>query len=68
MFHQIRVCQTIKRRQEVGRPTRVSHGAKADVSMENLFEKETVALSKRVVEAHSGTKPIELKWFNATFS
>eukprot|EP00983_Pelagomonas_calceolata_P062978 1147533-Pelagomonas_calceolata.AAC.17 len=25
--------------------------------MENLFEKETVALRKRVVEAHSGTKP-----------
>eukprot|EP00983_Pelagomonas_calceolata_P030068 942308-Pelagomonas_calceolata.AAC.2 len=25
----------------------------ADVSMDNLIEKETVALSKRVVEAHS---------------
>eukprot|EP00983_Pelagomonas_calceolata_P093662 1157799-Pelagomonas_calceolata.AAC.14 len=36
--------------------------------MEIVFEKETVALNKRVVEALSGTKPIELKRFNATFS
>eukprot|EP00983_Pelagomonas_calceolata_P008498 278146-Pelagomonas_calceolata.AAC.1 len=29
-FHQIRVSQTIQRRLEVGLPTRISHGAKAD--------------------------------------
>eukprot|EP00983_Pelagomonas_calceolata_P080559 1155204-Pelagomonas_calceolata.AAC.6 len=32
----------------------------AHVCMEKLFE--------RVVETHSGTKPVELKSFNATFS
>eukprot|EP00983_Pelagomonas_calceolata_P116089 1160267-Pelagomonas_calceolata.AAC.4 len=58
--HQIRVCQTIQSRQEVGRPTRVSSRAKADVCAENLLKEYTVALSERVVETHSGTK--QLNW------
>eukprot|EP00983_Pelagomonas_calceolata_P004653 151836-Pelagomonas_calceolata.AAC.1 len=66
--HQVRVCQTIQRRQEVGGPTRVSHGAKADVCAENLLEELNVAPSKRIVETHSGTKPVELKRLNATLS
>eukprot|EP00983_Pelagomonas_calceolata_P075483 1153036-Pelagomonas_calceolata.AAC.1 len=67
-YGHVRVCQTIQRSQEVCCPTRVSPGAKAEVCMENLLKEKTVALSKRVVKTHCGTKPVELKRFHATFS